>query len=222
MKSEARTICWRLTITMAVPVLVALELRCPFPTPPHTGAHDSPCALPATSASASASAPFSPHEARCPGRALLSTPCIYSLYTPTRPHKRRHILSAPFIAASNSWVMLYPAAPVSPAQGHALSLAPTLTVSVHFSFRPYNYAMRPYVHLPQLTRPALRTTRPGNPGATAASSSSVSPLHAPVSRCYRRAGMPWASAARRRHLPMTAASPTRRSGCQCSWPLRHQ
>jgi hypothetical protein len=156
MKSEARPICWRLTITMAVPVLVALELRCPFPTPPHTGAHDSPCALPATSASASASAPFSPHEARCPGRALLSTPCIYSLYTPTRPHKRRHILSAPFIAASNSWVMLYPAAPVSPAQGHALSLAPTLTVSVHFSFRPYNYAMRPYVHLPQLDLPSER------------------------------------------------------------------
>ena len=66
-------------------------------------------------------------------------------------------------------------------------------------------------HYPRLqTIPT--STRGSYPGASAASSSSVSPLSAPASRRYRRAGMLWGNATRKRDLP-PAALPARRSGC---------
>ena len=103
---------------------------------------------------------------------------------------------------------------------------------LHFSLSPV-YSSATHPNLPQPDLPSKRppmhnylhthiptNTRPSN-GASAASSSSVSPLSAPFSRRYRRAGMISANAARKRGLP-PAALLARRSGCRCSWPLQHR
>eukprot|EP00964_Phaeocystis_antarctica_P066622 scaffold40293_cov63-Phaeocystis_antarctica.AAC.2 len=103
---------------------------------------------------------------------------------------------------------------------------------LQFSLSPYSCdapvpaatALRTTAHAQSSPHyPRLQTiptsTRGSYPGASAASSSLVSPLSASASRRYRRAGMLWGNAARKRNFP-PAALPARRSGCRCSWPLR--
>ena len=145
------------------------------------------------------------------GRALYSAP----LPTPRRPS------SAPFCYscfASRS-LLLRPQAlhPQAFCPGYS-ALLPQPHIAATHPYLPQLPSEPPPMHNYPHTIPT--STRRSN-GASAASSSSVSPLSAPFSRRYRRAGMISANAARKRGLP-PAALLARRSGCRCSWPLQHR